>query len=297
MLSNIIDILNLRLKTTGYFSNVYGICELKDIDGVTRPLMYLSNGEYKNISDFDQDNGSSYWRLNGRMSITDGISNVSNAKMLKITTPLKLVACVLRERMTVDNSYNNEIFARSLFSILDTNLKGELKNSIGSTNILFNLKSIELNDREIFKTEFAGSNKKSLAPKFVFVSLEIDLIVDINQSCILNECSTSNACDNLIKAIPLDKRINCILPSYDFSSTQVQDALTDQQIGDIVSAFCTNSGNATVQNSDETYSEVIPCGSTLLLPDQTINVYLDGVLQYSFTNPSITDNTINIVWQ
>jgi hypothetical protein len=52
-----------------------------------------------------------------------------------------------------------------------------------------------------------------------------------------------------------------------------------------------------VTNSDQSYSETIASGLVLVLPDTTINVNVDGVLQNSVEVPTLSNQTINIVWQ
>jgi hypothetical protein len=54
--------------------------------------------------------------------------------------------------------------------------------------------------------------------------------------------------------------------------------------------------SAFVQNSDGSYSEFVPSGGTLILPDTTYNFIVNGVTT-SVTVPSLTDETFNIVWQ
>jgi hypothetical protein len=51
-----------------------------------------------------------------------------------------------------------------------------------------------------------------------------------------------------------------------------------------------------VTNSDQSYSETIASGLVLVLPDTTINVNVDGVLQNSVEVPTLSNQTINIVW-
>ena len=55
--------------------------------------------------------------------------------------------------------------------------------------------------------------------------------------------------------------------------------------------------DATVENSDATYTETIASGGLLVLPDTTYNVYLDGVLQNTIEVPTLSNQIINILWQ
>lgn len=45
--------------------------------------------------------------------------------------------------------------------------------------------------------------------------------------------------------------------------------------------------DATVKNSDNSYSNTVASGGTLTLPDITYNVYVDGVLRQTFTDPAL----------
>ena len=49
-----------------------------------------------------------------------------------------------------------------------------------------------------------------------------------------------------------------------------------------------------VENSDQSYQVEVECGDTLILPDVSYAIYVNGVLDQSFTQPSIKDTTINI---
>jgi hypothetical protein len=55
--------------------------------------------------------------------------------------------------------------------------------------------------------------------------------------------------------------------------------------------------DATVENSTQSYQQTVASGGTLVLPDTSFEVYVDGVLQGSSTAPTLENNTINIVWQ
>lgn len=56
----------------------------------------------------------------------------------------------------------------------------------------------------------------------------------------------------------------------------------------------TTGADATVVNSDASYSQTVPSGDTLTLADVTYDVYVNGVLNTSGTLPAMVNNTINI---
>ena len=55
--------------------------------------------------------------------------------------------------------------------------------------------------------------------------------------------------------------------------------------------------DGSVENSDGSYKDGVPSGGTLVLPDTTYNVYLNGLLVGTETGITLADFDINIVWQ
>jgi hypothetical protein len=54
---------------------------------------------------------------------------------------------------------------------------------------------------------------------------------------------------------------------------------------------------AYVTNTDDSYFSEIASGSTLVLPNTTFNVEIDGTQVASETYPTLSNQTINLVWQ
>ena len=71
-------------------------------------------------------------------------------------------------------------------------------------------------------------------------------------------------------------------------------------IGTLLINIANNKGvtiaDSLIKNSDNSYTSSVPASSGLTLPDDQFDVYLDGVLQSSVTDPAITNTTINILW-
>jgi len=51
---------------------------------------------------------------------------------------------------------------------------------------------------------------------------------------------------------------------------------------------------ATVENSDATYTDTVASGGTLVLPDTTYNIYLDGVFDQSVSLPTLGNDNLTI---
>ena len=55
--------------------------------------------------------------------------------------------------------------------------------------------------------------------------------------------------------------------------------------------------DANVRNSDASYTQTVASGGTLTLPDTTVNVYVNNVLEDTVTIVTLGNETINIIWQ
>jgi hypothetical protein len=53
-------------------------------------------------------------------------------------------------------------------------------------------------------------------------------------------------------------------------------------------------GSATVENSNASYTDTVNAGDTLVLPDENFDVYVNGVLNTSFTYIPLSGDDINI---
>lgn len=60
------------------------------------------------------------------------------------------------------------------------------------------------------------------------------------------------------------------------------------------SYVCLAAGMGFVRNSDNTYSDEVEAGDTLILPDTTYIVNINGVEQFNGALPSVANHTINI---
>ena len=67
----------------------------------------------------------------------------------------------------------------------------------------------------------------------------------------------------------------------------------EQEIKDLICDL-TPCEDATVRNSDSTYTQTVASGSTLILADTAFEIYVNGNLNQQFTAPSMKDLIINI---
>lgn len=100
------------------------------------------------------------------------------------------------------------------------------------------------------------------------------IIADWTVTCCNNTYVPPTACDTFIDGLSATE-ISCIC---DNMAELCPDGCLD----------------ATVKNSDNTYNQSIASGATYTLADTIYNVYVNGVLDQTTTQPSMIDLTINI---
>lgn len=75
--------------------------------------------------------------------------------------------------------------------------------------------------------------------------------------------------------------------SWDVNFTMVQGTISDYCGGGVCA-------DATIENSDASYTNTVASGGTLVLADTTYNVYVNGVLDQTVSVPTLKNETINI---
>lgn len=104
------------------------------------------------------------------------------------------------------------------------------------------------------------------------VSFQIKQGFDYNR-CIVpvtsnTGCQSSPTCTDTINSLGSDY-YDCVLPSYDFTTSRVQNAVTAQQQTDLIAWLCGACDDATVENSNQSYTNTVAAGGTLVLPNIT----------------------------
>jgi hypothetical protein len=267
MLKTVVNFLNLKLGLLNYFDITRCLSELKvNNEGLTSPKEYISNGNWDNI-DFDSKDGVSYWRLRDEIT-TSPIESVYKAgKRVEVTIPLKLVFSVPRRKLTEDDAYAFDRIRQTItkqFNIDD----GDLKNTLGCEKVEISSPTANGDAKEVWdgETENTGTHEPNY--DVVFGSVDIDVKLIYKGTCLPTEC---------------DDVDSDILHSFDFCNAAVRDRLTAAQITCLEDALCGVCADATVENSDASYSTTVASGGTLVVPDTAISANGDLVINQPST--------------
>lgn len=177
MLKPLITYLNSLIESTGYFDTIYPLAELIDKDSKRFPAVYYEDvNQYKSVMDFDKQNGSSYWRLVGRISNQNVTSAVNVKDDFQRTYPLALVCGIQRSKIgEQDTAYAHDKLSQAVqkaFKNNEINARKEL--GVLKVDFLFGDVIHEVN--EIQAEEFVDISPK-IQQKYLIVKILVNVAV------------------------------------------------------------------------------------------------------------------------
>lgn len=271
MIKDVITYLNNRITTLGYFNDVLCLAEKIERESKVYPALYNNNNEYNQIN-LDVKGSLSYWRKNGDVTFSRQDNETSIGVQYLGTIPLKLVGFIKKEAGT-----NDAYFADNICTSLIANLtvsNSALKQMLKAKRATITATGYNTDARSVVGDEYDNVDFE-VRYTHAYFSIDFELTFTTNSQCYADLC----------EALP---------PSWGFVT--VTDGATVTEVPCGTTYTCTGGGGdpATVRNSDSTYSTTVACGGELVLPAETINVYLDGVLNQSVSGIPLGGTVINI---
>lgn len=278
MLKAIVNFLNLKLELLNYFDLTRCLCELKRKGDVVAPKEYVSAGEWQNI-DFDSSDGVSYWRLRDPISVTRETNPNKALKRVQTTVPMKLVFSVRRDKLTTDDAYSFDRIRQTIVKQFNID-NGALTTALGAAKVTITAPSSDGDPLSVWEDETGGTGKQEPDFKYVFGSIDIDIVIDSDTDCLATEC---------------DDVDSDILHTFDFCDAAVRDRLTPEQVTCLEDALCGVCADATVQLNGTTVGTVAS-GATGDFPvnlDGSPSGSWDGTA-WQVTSPPCDDSTIEL---
>lgn len=230
MLKDCIEYMNVVLEATDYFKKCYGLVVLvrkKEGDVVNEfPAEYAGLGEYNPVTNFDQENGSIYWRLTGDIKDTELYVNTQAARVIQRTYPLRMIYVAKRSQLGEnDNAYSEDKMSIYLLKVMKGREK-VMRETVGAKQITFIPNSSDFNGYSVAESEFINieyNNRSS----YMIGSIEFDLQVTISKDCV-DDFSIS------------DTDINAVIRGNVITEITTNTAIvTAAQVSEIEDAFCT----------------------------------------------------------
>jgi hypothetical protein len=244
MLKAIVNFLNLKLELLNYFDLTRCLCELKTQGDVIAPKEYIVNGEFQNI-DFDSSDGVSYWRLRDPITVSREANPNKALKRVQTTVPMKLVFSVRRDKLTTDDAYSFDRIRQTVVKQFNID-NGALTTALGAAKVTITAPSSDGDPLSVWDAETSGTETQEPDFKFVFGSIDIDIVIDSDTECLPTEC---------------DDVDSDILHTFDFCDAAVIDRLTAAQVTCLEDALCSAGLPVTEQINGVTIGTVASGGT------------------------------------
>lgn len=184
MIQEVIEYYNDIIGAMPYFSNVYGISELKTAREITRPVQY-TGGDYENLK--LNTKGTTYFRKRSDVNISEAQSQISCKTVYSFNVPLLLFALTKRENFPANNAYSADRLAASLIKGL-TFRNGGLKQSLGAVSVTSKASLYSTDSQRIIREEFAGLSRNDFNHEDIIVGISIDLNITSYNDCLIDPC-------------------------------------------------------------------------------------------------------------
>lgn len=274
MIKDIITYLNAKIATVGYFDTVYCLADKIKKGDKLYPAIYNGANEYQDIVLDDNLGSISYWRKAGDVTISDEDNQTTAIGVqYNMTIPLKLVCFVKKENNDTNDQYFADNLCASLIANLTTNTSA-LKTAMKAKKVSIIADKYVTDGRSVINEEF---DNITYEPNYSHALFSIDFTV----SAITNNQCYSDLCD----ALPIE-----------FGYVTVTDNGVQTQVlcGGVYTCVGGTCADATVENSDVSYTNTVASGGTLVTPD--IAVSIDNSLgnYYYYFFPSVKDVTVTL---
>jgi hypothetical protein len=271
MIKDGITFFNNRIEVLPYFDNVLGLAEKIEKAGLVYPAIYNNDNEYTAIN-LDSGGSTSYWRKNGDITFSKQTSDTSIGVQYTGSVPLKFIGFKKKDGESNDQFFADNICLSIIANLTNSNaaLKQMLKAKKAS---LYAIKTVT-DSKTVGNEEF---DKVDFQARYTHAYFSIDFVLEF----VTNSQCYADICNNI---------------PFNWGFVTVTDGEEEKQIqcGTAYTCSAGTGWSATVENSDQSYQEIVASGDTLVLPDIHYNINVNGVLNQSFDVPALKDLVINI---
>ena len=192
MLEKITEHLIDKLEATNYFQKLFPFVELIDRDGKSSPEFYDKKGQYQKVSNFDHYNGLCYIRQTASDTVSKLEENSRACKiLLQFVYPLRVVACVPKEKTGNDDAFTDDRVAKDLIRIL-TSEGGLIQQTLNASYISFIPTQVTKSKTQVIADEYSGYDIK-INLKYSYIAIDLNCVVNIYDSCLEDPCETYDA--------------------------------------------------------------------------------------------------------
>lgn len=194
MLSAIQQNIVSRLQATGYFDKIYPMVELVAKGDTVFPAQYCGQGQYTQVSNYDNYNGLAYIRMIGKERISSADDEFAMCDpVVQVEYPMRMVACVPKNKLSVDDAYADDRISKTLV-IAITQKGGTIKQVLKAIDYSTLVDAIDFDNRRILSEEYQNIPKmQDINYRFSYHAIDFVVMVKTRLSCMAGECDFSLA--------------------------------------------------------------------------------------------------------
>ena len=185
-----INWMNVQLEAMPFFSNVYGLCELKpNGQGVSEPVFFVAASETPQKVKFNKL-GSTYFRKRGAFTITENTDdNMRSCDTLyTFNAPLRLFALTKRKEFPMSNAFAADRLSQTLVKALTTQ-NGQLKTQMAVNRVEIRARAYSTDSATIKSDELAGlTSVVDFKHYDIIIAIDIDIVVVAYSNCLEEAC-------------------------------------------------------------------------------------------------------------
>jgi hypothetical protein len=187
MVRDIINYLNAKIATVGYFDTSYCLVDKIKRGEAVYPAIYNGANEYQAIVLDDNLGSISYWRKNGDVTIDDQDNQTTaNGVQYNMRIPLKLVCFVKKENNDTNDQYFADNLCASLIANLTTNTSA-LKTAMKAKKVSIIAGKYVTDGRVVSGDEFDNVNYEPHYSHSLF-SIDFEVSIITNNQCYSDLC-------------------------------------------------------------------------------------------------------------
>jgi hypothetical protein len=177
-----------EVKLLGYFNRFYEYAETIRRGNEEFPQVYIGNGQYNNVFDFDV-NGSGYFRKNGQVrteivSPERSVVSCSDSNpLIDLFFPLRAVVAVPKKKLN-DNSFSDDMLAFELLATI-----GRKQAGITGVQSVSAIVVGYMTDRDRIWQEEVRGVEKLLDLNLSIVAVDFLLRIRANLDCLPQNCN------------------------------------------------------------------------------------------------------------
>lgn len=190
MIKKISEWIDTQLALAGLVEKFFPLVETISDGDKRYPAHYKGAGQYETVSNFDGYNNMAYLRLNGNPTAINLDSELAVCSLgFLFSYPVRLVFCIRRESLKVDDAFSEEALVQELIRLISTK-GGALKTSTKAASVLMVPESWTTDGLAVVSQEYEGTQMQDINYKFIYGAINFVCTIGIKKECLPSICET-----------------------------------------------------------------------------------------------------------